>query len=693
MAVATFVSKRRRPVARSSHASRPSAVAATTQAPVSTGEATTGPSGTVQRRVSRVAFGGPGRAPLLSGPPRKVVQAEEEAGAARSALSSASAAAAADAKRASGEEETRPRRAALRARVPSSTGGGPSSHQDTSGGVGPRRECSSAPTSKTADAASPSPLPSSRGRPSTTAIVFGSIGGKRGGVSPCARASSRRRSRPSARAGSSGRGEVKCLVALRRWSSSVSSGMPAWIISTSLLPAFRDGLVERARQEAQLGPGPRALEGGVDRTWGAGVGGAGHGLEKRFGKAEGLGDPSAQLEAAHPLRSAEVEDPGPLAAQERGQGLRRGFRVERVPELVPVEADGPARPQGPQDRLAPRAARSVSAADHEGQPDHRRLRVGGGRRLFSLPLRPAVDHEGAGRLRLGGPGAVPAQDLVGGHRDEPHPPRPAEGGELAGGGHVEGEGVVRAPLTGVGAPEGRGMEDRVRSDGLEGGLDGSARHEVERNGVQPSRGLAQMLTRHHLETLAGQQRANASSHEAGRAGQEDAQGLTSRGRPRRVSPTMKFPGSRLLHQWDLSVHRLSLDDLVRSCRETGLTGLAELKLPGAAGVIFYYAGIEVNAHYREGAENLSGGEALERLQAKVGGPVGTILVYELPLDMAHLLRGIIKRNKIEDTLRSPADLEELLRRLQAAEHTGTLEISNRKGSAMILFVRGRASNF
>ena len=156
---------------------------------------------------------------------------------------------------------------------------------------------------------------------------------------------------------------------------------------------------------------------------------------------------------------------------------------------------------------------------------------------------------------------------------------------------------------------------------------------------------------------------------------------------------MKFPGSRLLHQWDLSVHRLSLDDLVLSCRETGLTGLAEVRLPGAVGLIFYYAGVEVNAHYREGAVNVSGGEALERLQGRVGGPVGTILVFELPLDMAHLLRGIKNRHEIADPVRSAGDLEELLRRLQAAEHTGTLELQNRKGAAMVLLVRGRASNF
>ncbi len=36
---------------------------------------------------------------------------------------------------------------------------------------------------------------------------------------------------------------------------------------------------------------------------------------------------------------------------------------------------------------------------------------------------------------------------------------------------------------------------------------------------------------------------------------------------------MKFPGSKLLHQWDLSVQSLSLEDLYRSCEQAGLTGV------------------------------------------------------------------------------------------------------------------------
>jgi len=155
---------------------------------------------------------------------------------------------------------------------------------------------------------------------------------------------------------------------------------------------------------------------------------------------------------------------------------------------------------------------------------------------------------------------------------------------------------------------------------------------------------------------------------------------------------MKFPGSKLLHQWDLAVQKLSLEELFRSCRQSGLTGLAEVKFPDAVGLIFYYLGGEVNALYREGAMAYNGQSALDRLRTRVTGDVGTISVFELPLDVAHLLRGITNRQKLKETLRNKTDLVELLRRLEKAEHTGTLEVQTSEGSAMVLLVRGRASN-
>jgi len=155
---------------------------------------------------------------------------------------------------------------------------------------------------------------------------------------------------------------------------------------------------------------------------------------------------------------------------------------------------------------------------------------------------------------------------------------------------------------------------------------------------------------------------------------------------------LKFPGSKLLHHWDLSAQHLSLDDLLGSCQQIGLTGFAEVKTPTAVAMIFYYLGGEVNALYREGAMAYNGGIALERLRALAAGTSGEVAVYELPLDMAHLLRGITNRQKLPDTLKSKADLELLLGHMAATAHTGTLEMQTPRGAAMALLVNGRVSN-
>ena len=125
---------------------------------------------------------------------------------------------------------------------------------------------------------------------------------------------------------------------------------------------------------------------------------------------------------------------------------------------------------------------------------------------------------------------------------------------------------------------------------------------------------------------------------------------------------MKFPGSKLLHHWDLPAPNLSLDDLFRSCQQAGLTGFAELKSAHSVAMIFYYLGGEVNALYREGAVAYNGLSALERMRAQTLGDEGSISVYELPLDMAHLLRGITNRQKLRETLKSANDLAEFYRK-------------------------------
>jgi len=155
---------------------------------------------------------------------------------------------------------------------------------------------------------------------------------------------------------------------------------------------------------------------------------------------------------------------------------------------------------------------------------------------------------------------------------------------------------------------------------------------------------------------------------------------------------MKFPGSRLLHQVDLSITGVTLSDVLRSCQQVALTGFAEVRFAEAMGMIFYYLGGEVNALYREGPVAHNGQAAIERLKEQVSGQDATVAVYELPLDMAHMLRGITQRRKLKESLRSSSDLETLLASLAESGHTGTLEIQTESGAAMLLLVQGRVSN-
>ena len=155
---------------------------------------------------------------------------------------------------------------------------------------------------------------------------------------------------------------------------------------------------------------------------------------------------------------------------------------------------------------------------------------------------------------------------------------------------------------------------------------------------------------------------------------------------------MKFPGSKLLHQVDLSNQGVSLADVLRSCQQVALTGFAEVRRTDAMGMIFYYLGGEVNALFREGQVAHNGQAAVERLKALVPDQDTSVTVYELPLDMAHLLRGITQRRKLKETVTSTGDLEAVLDRLREAEHTGTLEMQTRSGAGILLLVQGRVSN-
>ena len=156
---------------------------------------------------------------------------------------------------------------------------------------------------------------------------------------------------------------------------------------------------------------------------------------------------------------------------------------------------------------------------------------------------------------------------------------------------------------------------------------------------------------------------------------------------------MKFPGGRLLHTWELGRHHVTFDDLLRSCQHVNLTGFVELKLASGAGMILCYLGSVVSVIYREGPVGYHGSEAGEMVRAAVArGGEGSILVYELPLEMAHLLRGVTNRHRSEHALHTPAELQALVEDMKRRSHTGLVEVQARDGAAALLFVSGRLSN-
>lgn len=154
---------------------------------------------------------------------------------------------------------------------------------------------------------------------------------------------------------------------------------------------------------------------------------------------------------------------------------------------------------------------------------------------------------------------------------------------------------------------------------------------------------------------------------------------------------MRFPGSKLLSQ-DLSTRTTPFDSLIRHCEDVNLSGYMELAFGDAEGLILFYLGEQINIIYRQGVNKFFlGGEATLKLRNTAEVREGKISIYELPLDMAHMLRGLSNRKEIFGQIFASDPLKELVKKLEKEGHTGSLEVLTNKGTGMILQVRGRFS--
>ena len=154
---------------------------------------------------------------------------------------------------------------------------------------------------------------------------------------------------------------------------------------------------------------------------------------------------------------------------------------------------------------------------------------------------------------------------------------------------------------------------------------------------------------------------------------------------------MRFPGSKLLSQ-ELSTRTTPFDSIVRHCEDVNLSGYVEITFGDAEGLILFYLGEQINVIYRHGVNKFFlGGEATLKLRNTAALKEGRISIFELPLDMAHMLRGLSNRKEIFGQIFASDPLKDLVKKLQSESHTGSLEVFTNRGTGMILNVRGRFS--
>lgn len=154
---------------------------------------------------------------------------------------------------------------------------------------------------------------------------------------------------------------------------------------------------------------------------------------------------------------------------------------------------------------------------------------------------------------------------------------------------------------------------------------------------------------------------------------------------------MRFPGSKLLSQ-DLSTRTTPFDSITRHCEDVNLSGYVEITFGDSEGLILFYLGEQINVICRQANEIFLGGEATLKLRNTATFKEGEISIYELPLDMAHMLRGLSNRKEIFGQIFASDPLKDLIGKLQKEGHTGSLEVLTSRGTGMLLQVRGRFSN-
>jgi len=155
---------------------------------------------------------------------------------------------------------------------------------------------------------------------------------------------------------------------------------------------------------------------------------------------------------------------------------------------------------------------------------------------------------------------------------------------------------------------------------------------------------------------------------------------------------MIFPGRKALME-EIPTGNIRVDDLISEFTNRNFSGYAEFRFPDSKGIILFHSGEIVTAIYKGESRVKSQEEGIAAIKNACRLQDGEISAYQLPGEMAHMLRGLCNREFLEE-IHVPGKLKLLLAAREEENHTGTLDIlfTQRKEKGMILLINGRVAN-
>jgi hypothetical protein len=155
---------------------------------------------------------------------------------------------------------------------------------------------------------------------------------------------------------------------------------------------------------------------------------------------------------------------------------------------------------------------------------------------------------------------------------------------------------------------------------------------------------------------------------------------------------MIFPGRKPLME-KIPTQNIRVDDLFDEFSKQNFSGYAEFDFPDSRGIILFHSGEIITAVYKGADKVKSQEEGIAAVKNRCRLEDGLISTFQLPAEMAHMLRGLCNR-KFLDEIHVSGKLNVILSNLLEEKHTGTLDVlfPQRKEKGMILLINGRVSN-